>query len=630
MIKISKLKPISLIPIVVALTIGIVSCSSQVITQTEILTQKEMLSDRIPITVLVKNAFSINGFEVEVEKKFPNIDIIQVGNYSFEMGIAEYEARLKNGDLTDIVMTWPLAVGEEYWSDQLLDLSSFSFTGKYATSMLDNISKDGKLYYLPGPSQVRGIVYNKTLFEEKGWGVPNDFDSFIELCKTIEDSGIRSLQLGLGNQEVLDTAFVGYGYEQSFSKPENAHSVAAYNRGTGSFSDNFTPALETFQTLIDNGILQKNDLNLHYQDREQMLFTRKCAMVEDSVLLTRMGYERNGCTDEFALMPFFNPGTDSDWARLYPVCYIGVNKQLADDKDKKKYDLVIELLEYISSPEGQQALAGDTGAMFSSLNGVDPPDIPEIVDLLPALTHGRYAVFPTLKNAQNALRSGLTLMVEGTATIEDVIEMVDKENASPPPVSPHLVLGTATEDFTLIETGNFLTDAMREQSGCDIALFLDNGKDGLSSGKGLNGRLYKGELTSLDIFRILPDLRHDEKGEMWKITMTGADLITTLEYSIPVDNNLRGWFYYFSGLKMTYAPAAEPGSRISKITDINGDAIDPKRLYSIAVMDGNVPDEFIKSTEETGTLISKIFEKAIKKTDTISPSGDGRFTVGQP
>ena len=64
------------------------------------------------------------------------------------------------------------------------------FTSRYNTAMLNSIARDGKLYYLPGPAQVRGIVYNKTLFEEKGWKVPNDFNSFIALCRTIEASGI--------------------------------------------------------------------------------------------------------------------------------------------------------------------------------------------------------------------------------------------------------------------------------------------------------------------------------------------------------------------------------------------------------------------------------------------------------
>ncbi|MEG2597282.1 MAG: extracellular solute-binding protein, partial [Oscillospiraceae bacterium] len=478
----------------------------------------------------------------------------------------------------------------------LMDLSTLPCTSKYTTAMLNNISQNGKLFYLPGPTQIRGIVYNKTLFEENGWKVPTDFNGFIALCKSIEESGIRSLQLGLDNAEVLDTAFVGYGYDSSFSKPENAHKMLDYNNGIGSFADNFMPALKSFQTLIDSGVLQKADLNIDYADRERLLFSRQCAMVEDSVMFTHMGFDYNGCKDEFALMPFFNPGEDGrDWARLYPVCYIGASKKLTLPENKKKYDLVMDLLEYISTPEGQLTLIGNNGGMFSSLKDMPAPNIPEIKDLLPALEHGRYAIFPTLKNAQTALRNGLAGMVNGTLTASDVVKMVDQQNQNPAIPASTLILGSATDDFSLIETGSFLTDAMRKQSKSDIALFLDNGKDGTYNGKGINGRLYKGDLTPTDITRILPDLRYNEKGELWKITMTGENLINTLEYSIPVDNNHIGWFYYFSGLKMEFAPAATPGKRIRKITDDKDQPIDPKRLYSIAGMDETVPHEFIQS-----------------------------------
>lgn len=612
----------------VSLLVGLFGCQGAKDATDEILTQKALSKDKTAVTVLVKNAFSINTFEKVVEEEFPQVDIVQVGNYTSNMGTAEYAARMKNDDLTDIVMTWPMDAGMEYAADRLVDLSSMPFSGKYATSMLDNISQEGKLYYLPGPSQVRGIVYNKTLFSEKGWAVPDSFDGFAKLCAEIEASGMRSLQLGLKNSEVLDTAFVGFGYEQSFSKPENAKWISAYDGGVGKFADNFTPALDTFQKLIDNNILQKGDLDIFYADRETMLFTRKCAMVEDSVLLTRMGFERNGCTDEFALMPFFNPTADSDWARLYPVCFIGVNKHLTEPANKEKYKIVTELMEYISTPEGQIALAGDTGAMFSCLNGTEPPDIPEIQDLLTTLSHGRYAVFPTLKNAQGALRTGLAGMVNGTMTAAQVAESVDKQNASPALKATVMVIGTAAEDFSLIETGNFITDAMRKEAGSDIALFLDNGKDGVSNGKGVSGRIYKGDFTALDASRILPDLRHGENGELWKVTMSGADLMKTLEYSITVDNDRAGWFYYFSGLKMTYDVTASPGERIMKITDDSGKAIDPAKIYSVAVMDETVPPSLLRSCEKTGVQISAIVENAISLTS-ISPSKDGRFTVGK-
>lgn len=593
----------------------------------DITTQKEIQQGKIPITILVKYAFTINEFEKAAEKKFPQVDIIQVGNYTSQMGIEEYRHRLKNDDLTDIVMTWPLEVGEEYWSERLLELSGMDFTSKYNISMMDSIAKDGKLYYIPGPAQIRGIVYNKTLFKEKGWQVPKDFEGFLELCQTIEASGMRSLQLPFKNSETLDTAFVGYGYKDCYSKPQDSQWLEDYNNRMGNFGSQFDAALDTFQKMIDAGIFKESDLEIDYSVREKMLFSRECAMVEDSVLIARMGFNQAGSTDEFALMPFFNPGTDGDWARLYMVCYIGLNKHLAEPENKEKYDLVLELMGYISTPEGQRALAADTGAMFSSIQNIPPPNIPEIKDLLPALEHGRYAVFPQLANAQNALRKGLEGMVRGEYGKDDVAKMVDEENKNLELVKKEEVIGTAKKDFSMIETGNFVTDTMCKVTGSEIGLFLDNGKDGKYNGKGISARLYKGDLTTVDILRIMPDLKFGDPGVLWKVQMTGEDLIKTLEYAIPVENNNRGWFYYFSGIRMEFDAGAVPGSRIRKITDDKGIAIDLQKVYTVAVMNDSVPKEFLISCENTEIPIAKMLEDEIKNEKTISPSGDGRFYI---
>lgn len=596
----------------------------------EILTQRVSPEGKIPITVLVKYAFSINAFEKAVEEKFPQIDIIQVGNYTSDRGLVEYDRRLQNDDLTDVVMTWPLDVGAQYWEDRLLDLSGMPFTAEYNISMLDSISKDGKLYYLPGPAQIRGILYNKTLFAENGWEVPHDYNGFVELCAAIEQSGIRSLQLGFENAEVLDTAFVGYSYGDCYSKPADAQWIEEYNAGAGSFGDHFGPALDTFQDMIDKGIWKPEDIDVSYAEREELFFSRQCAMIEDSVLLARMGYSTYGSTDEFALMPFFSPQSDSAWARLYMVCYIGLNKHLEDPGNEEKYDLVMQLMDYISTPEGQEALTADTGAMYSSVKNAAQPEVAEITDLLPSLKAGRYAIFPELKNAQGALREGLAGMVAGMYTKEEVIHMVDQQNRNPEAKREDESIGTAAATFSLIETGNFITDVMREKAGTEIALFLDNGKDGRYNGKGVSGKIYQGEQTSADVMRIFPDLKHGEKGALQKGLMTGQQLLDTLEYAITVDNDNGGWFYYFSGLRMAYDPTGEPGRRIKEITDAQGNAIDPQRSYTVAVMDESVPEDKIQSCESTGILIPDLLAEAIEAKGTILPSGDGRFVVSAP
>ena len=70
--------------------------------------------------------------------------------------------------------------------------------------------------------------------------------------------------------------------------------------------------------------------------------------------------------------------------------------------------------------------------------------------------------------------------------------------------------------------------------------------------------------TTNDVIRALPDMKHGESGVLQIVDMTGEKLLRTLEYAIPADNDIRGWFYYFSGLKMTYAPPPYPESASSK------------------------------------------------------------------
>ena len=626
--KIQQLVLTAIFIITLSLLLFLSGCSASDSNKSEdVLTQKAASKGKTQITVLVKYAFTINEFEKAVEKQFPDIDLVQVGNYTRNMGIEEYAARLEHDDIPDIVMTWPLDVGREYWSDRLLDLSGMEFSSRYNTSMLNDISTDGKLYYLPGPAQVRGIVYNKTLFKEKGWEVPKDYEGFLELCKTIEASGIRSIQLGFQNQEVLDTAFVGYNFGNYFSRPQDLEWMDDYNQGIGSFGEQFGGALDVFQQMTDAGVRKASDLEIDYSEREKMLFTRQCAMVEDSSLMAKMGYSQTGTSDEFALMPFFNPESNNDWARLYMVCYIGLNKHLAEPENKDNYDLVMEIMNYISTVEGQKMLSADTGAMYSSLIDATPPDVPEIEALIPALNQGRYAVFPTLGNAQGALREGLAGMLKGTLTKEDVIRMADEQNLFPPVTESPKLRGEASESFSLTDTGNFVADAMRTWGDCELALYLDNGKDGNYNGKGISGRIYAGDITTSDIDRIMPDLKANDSGALWKASISGEDLLAVLENSVSVENNQTGWFYYFSGLKMEFDPTAEPGNRVKKITTSDGSAIDPARNYTIVVTEESVPEEYLQNCSKTDSLSYDIVTRAVESAGTISPAKDGRFVL---
>lgn len=82
-----------------------------------------------------------------------------------------------------------------------MDISDLAELGMVKQSYLDMekelefIPQDG-VYALPYAANAAGILYNKDMFEEHGWEIPDTWDEFMELCEEIQAEGILPLYLG--------------------------------------------------------------------------------------------------------------------------------------------------------------------------------------------------------------------------------------------------------------------------------------------------------------------------------------------------------------------------------------------------------------------------------------------------
>lgn len=483
-------------------------------------------------------------------------------------------------------------------------------------SMLNDIAQDGKLYYLPGPTQIRGIVLNKTLFKENGWKIPTNFEEFVTVCREIEASGIRSLQLSFWNHEVLLYAFEGFAYSESFSSPRAIEAVQNYNQGEGSLQDFALPAFDVYERLIAEGIFKPEDLDIRYPMREKMFFQRECAMMNEAFAINQKKMEKANFTDELAFIPFFCPGKENSWGHIIPYQYIGLNGNLQKRGNEEKLELALQIMDFISTPEGQAALGNYSNTMFSSLIDNDSEVSADLIYMRETIENGRCVTFPTFENSDEALYQALAAMLRGEINRDEAIALVDAANQNPIQPEEASVIGIATETFSLTETGNYVTDVLRKRADTDFALFLDNGKDGTYNARGISAKFYKGDILESDVtLRVLPVLQHGETGYLNIAVMTGANLINALEYTLDDGD----WFYYCSGLQMNYDPTAEPGSRIKKITDSQGQDIQPEKQYTVAIMEGSVDDDYITSLETTEILIKDLIISDIQEKGTITP-----------
>lgn len=136
-------------------------------------------------------------------------------------------------------------------AELFMDISDLEVTGdiKQAYADMDKelefIPQDG-IYALPYVANAAGVLYNKDMFEEHGWEIPETWTEFTTLCEQIESEGIQPLYLG---------------YKDTWTclAPWNALAVgltpsdtcAQVNQGNTTFTDNYREVAEKTEALLE-------------------------------------------------------------------------------------------------------------------------------------------------------------------------------------------------------------------------------------------------------------------------------------------------------------------------------------------------------------------------------------------
>jgi 2',3'-cyclic-nucleotide 2'-phosphodiesterase (5'-nucleotidase family) len=119
-----------------------------------------------------------------------------------------------------------------------------------------------------------------------------------------------------------------------------------------------------------------------------------------------------------------------------------------------------------------------------------------------------------------------------------------------------------------------------------------------------------------------------------KLAVSGARLRETLEQGLAGLDREGGGYLQLSGMRMSYDPRRPVGQRIVSI-DIGGAALDPARIYTLAVADyvaggGDgitaLRDAHVLVDAVSGPQLSDVLVDAIASRGSISPSVDGRLT----
>ncbi len=279
-------------------------------------------------------------------KKFPNI--------SFKV------TPLKNRADSDIIY-YPNITKLKSEMDILLDLSGYPFMGNIRDDILQFLDVDGRIYQIPSPLEINCIIYNKTLFKENGWPIPESFDELISAVELIRSSApdITPIAINLDNQGNAFNLVATLSQCGFLSMPEGDKWEQDFFADEASIETGFSEGLSMLERLIDSKAFDI-DKYVAGEAGEKQLTSRRAAMefYFDDTDSFFEAVSRPGVTeDEFGLLPFFGADVREKLVGVHADSAWSINKKLAGNKAKLENALAV--MEWITTQEAQYLLGNN-------------------------------------------------------------------------------------------------------------------------------------------------------------------------------------------------------------------------------------------------------------------------------
>ncbi|MFC4775469.1 ABC transporter substrate-binding protein [Paenibacillus sp. GCM10023252] len=297
-----------------------------------------------------------------IKQKLPDVELeyqfIEVSQFSTIV-----RTKLAAGEGPDIFG------GNNVMDRNTVNLGYFEdLTSRYADKYLDAgkavATYDGKLYGLPQASWFNGIFYNKDLFAKYKLKTPTTLDEYKQVAETFKKNDIVPQAIGLKNPLIAGQSFIALAVNDYLGTSEGKDFDEGFSKGEKKMEDALAPALTTwYDTYIKGGIFSKDDIGVEPDQALDSFATGKAAMLQSGPWDVEAIQAKN---PDMKLGMFPNLGTKGGpgWMVGGP----GVTFALNSHSEVK--DAAYQVLDLITSPEGQQAYWNDNKGGSSYVKGV--------------------------------------------------------------------------------------------------------------------------------------------------------------------------------------------------------------------------------------------------------------------
>lgn len=561
--------------------------------------------DGITLSVYGGNGVVMDDFIMKFTESNPDIHI----SYEPYLGTAEEEVdefirKKTHKDLPDIIICTSAIMNSGRpidVKDNFVDLSGYPFVSAYTLPVLEAVQKEGNIYFLPSPTFLRGIAYNKTMFKEYGWEVPKSFDEFIELCKTIESQGIRSMQWPFYASAARYNSLLYLAAADFLTLPAGGKWSESFKVGKADMTGVWEPIMDSYQRLIDAGIYKEEDLEVRGGQRSDMMATRGCAMEEENTMVQKYMNGRNS-KDEYGMMPFFGTKENSDWV-VSEISYIlGINKELEEIGQNKRLEAAERFLEFYSSDEGQKCLIYSSTGLISNVKGIKVPEDEFFDDIRETVNKNHIMNIPRYTTVTETISEQVALLLQGKTTHKEFLAACDKANkeGAKTTIEEGKFLGTSSKDFTREETAEMVMEALRDISDANIALQMERTSQNGLDGNNIRGCIYEGDITEKDIQLIMPYNISETEDRYMVGEIKGVDLEKYIREGAAMTPPTT---YFAAGMKLEYEKREDGNIELVSMKDKKGKNLDLEKTYKIA---------YVRAVSENGSFEAAISNKQMK------------------
>lgn len=557
----------------------------------------------VSLHLLEVNNNYFRNFTQAVKNSVPDMPL-NIEYYSGSNPTSYIAQKLASSEPPDIIY-FSSTPSIEFQQEYLLDISSYDFLKNYNLSLVNQRDVNGAVYAVPANYSIICMLYNKTLFEEHGWKVPQTHDELVSLCKQIRAEEPELIPIThAGSMAGTYWRMIGELAQCGFlGTRDGVLWQEKYFAGDASFEEGFGETINRLQQLIDAGAFDVADKEAKNNDITDNLINRRAAM---SFIIGGFPYlveSIKTCEDEIGGIPYLGDTPERQFLNV-SVNNIGISKRLAEPGNEKKLEAAIKFMEYFSSEEGQNAFRVAVTDVSPLAGSVPSEEFPPYKDVWDVFSSGSVAPYILEGYEDVWVEAGMFVKNEmfNSGSLEGLSEMVDelhKRVLSEDSSAVHVA--TVPEDLTHIETVQLMADLLHEAGG-DVAIVSDGGAiNGVPNTGGVSGRLYAGELDYQGYNSCVPG---NSGKTLVKLTVTGEELFRLLENgrTMTFEDKSAVFDYYWSGMD-----AVMENGKITSATLSDGRTIEKDGSYQVIISSADYDAQAYPNGEDTGSVIKEAY-----------------------